>query len=41
VAVDRGDPVELMAQFWDISQQVREIQDSLKDELVEALQRES
>lgn len=37
VEIDRGDPMELMAEFLEISQQV-EIQDSLKAELMEALE---
>lgn len=37
VEIDRGDPMELMAEFLEISQQVKEIQDSLKAELMEAL----
>jgi type I restriction enzyme M protein len=38
VEIDRGDPAELMVEFWQISQQVREIQDALKAELIEALE---
>jgi type I restriction enzyme M protein len=37
IEIDRGDPMELMAEFLEISQQVREIQDILKAELMEAL----
>jgi type I restriction enzyme M protein len=37
VEIDRGDPMELMAEFLEISQQVREIQDILKAELMQAL----
>lgn len=37
VTVDHGDPEDLMAEFLEISQQVRDIQALLKSELVEAL----
>jgi type I restriction enzyme M protein len=37
VEVDLGDPAELMAEFLEISQQVREIQGLLKSELMAAL----
>jgi type I restriction enzyme M protein len=37
VAIAYGDPAELMAEFVEISQQVKEIQELLKSELVEAL----
>jgi type I restriction enzyme M protein len=37
VTVNHGDPAELMAEFLQVSQQVKEIQALLKSELVEAL----
>ena len=35
--IELGDPEELMAEFLEISQEVREIQEGLKVELIEAL----
>jgi type I restriction enzyme M protein len=37
VTVNHGDPAELMAEFLEISQQVKDIQELLKSELVDAL----
>lgn len=37
VAVDHGDPEELMAQYLEISEQLKEAQDALKAELISAL----
>jgi type I restriction enzyme M protein len=37
VEVEHGDPAELMAEFLQLSQQVKEIQDALKSELMQAL----
>jgi type I restriction enzyme M protein len=37
VEIDIGDPAELMAEFLELSQQVKEIQNALKSELIQAL----
>ena len=37
VTIDHGDPADLMAEFLEVSKQVKEIQGLLKSELVQAL----